>query len=52
MTKPSDYKELSQSFTTTENTAKVRFLLDTIIDCRYDQGHVTYDDCALARQVK
>ena len=43
VTKAGDYKELSQSFTTTlENTAKVRFLLDTVIACRCDQGHVTY----------
>ena len=52
VTKPGGYKELSQTFTTTARTAKVRFLLDTVIACRYDQGHVTYDDCALVRQVK
>ncbi len=52
VTKVSDYKELSQSFTTTGRTVKVRFLLDTIIGCRWDEGHVTYDDCALVRQVK
>ena len=52
VTKAGGYKELSQTFATTANTAKVRFLLDTIIGCRYNQGHVTYDDCALVRQVK
>jgi hypothetical protein len=52
VTKAGDYKQLSQSFTTTADTAMVRFLLDTMISCRYDQGHVTYDDCALAREVK
>ena len=34
VTKAGDYKQLSQSFTTTADTAKVRFLLDTIIYCR------------------
>ena len=52
VTKAGDYKELLQSFTTTANTAKVRFLLDTVIGCRGDEGHVTYDDCALVRQAK
>jgi hypothetical protein len=52
VTKAGDYKQLSQSFTTTENTVKVRFLLDTVCGCRYDEGHVTYDDCALSEQVK
>ena len=46
VTKPGGYTELSQLFTTTAGTTKVRFLLDTVIGCRYDQGHVTYDDCA------
>jgi len=52
VTKAGGYKELSQTFTTTKNTAKVRFLLETVIACRYDQGHVTYDDCSLVRQLK
>ena len=52
VTKSGGYKELSQSFTTTKNTAKVRFLLETVIACRHDQGHVTYDDCSLIRQLK
>ncbi len=52
VTKAGDYTELSRTFTTTAGTAKVRFLLDTVIGCRCDQGHVTYDDCALVRQVK
>jgi hypothetical protein len=52
VTKPGGYTELSQSFTTTASTTRVRFLLDTVIGCRYDQGHVTYDDCALVRQAK
>ena len=52
VTKPSGFTELSQKFTTAAGTAKVRFLLDTVIGCRYDEGHVTYDDCALGRQVK
>ena len=52
VTKPGGFTELSQSFTTTAGTAKVRFLLDTVIGCRYDQGHATSDDCELVRQVK
>ena len=46
VTKAGGYQELSRSFTTMAGTTKVRFLLDTVIGCRYDQGHVTYDDCA------
>ncbi|MGO8688760.1 MAG: malectin domain-containing carbohydrate-binding protein [Thermoguttaceae bacterium] len=52
VTKAGGYQQLSQSLTTTANTAKLRFLLDTVIGCRYDQGHVTYDDCTLVREVK
>ena len=47
VTKAGGYQQLSQPLTTTANTAKLRFLLDTVIGCRYDQGHVTYDDCTL-----
>jgi hypothetical protein len=49
-TKPGEFTELTKSFTTTAKTAKVRFLLDTVIACRWDEGHVTYDDAALAEQ--
>jgi hypothetical protein len=52
VTKAGGYQELPQPFTTTASTVKVRFLLDTVIGCRYDRGHVICDDCALVRQVK
>jgi hypothetical protein len=50
LTKAADFTELSKTFTTSDKTVKVRFLLDTVIGCKWDQGHVTYDDCRLARQ--
>jgi hypothetical protein len=50
VSKPADFTELIKTFTTNEKTVKVRFLLDTVIGCRWDEGHVTYDDCALIRQ--
>ena len=50
VTKPCDYTRLQDAFRTTKRTATVRFLLDTTLACRYDQGHVTYDDCALAAE--
>lgn len=52
LTKAGEFTELTKTFTTTAQTAKVRFLLDTVIGCRWDEGHVTYDDCSLAEQVK
>jgi hypothetical protein len=48
--KPSDFAELTRTFTTTEKTVKVRFTLDTVIGCLWDEGHVTYDDCELIRE--
>jgi len=50
ITKASDYTELVKTLTTNERTASIKFILDTVIGCKYDQGHVTYDDCALERQ--
>ena len=47
ITKPGDYTELAATFTTLPAASAVRFTLDTVIACRYDQGSVTYDDCAL-----
>lgn len=41
------YRELRQTFVTSGGTAQVRFILDTVIHCRYTEGHVTYDDCEL-----
>lgn len=52
ITKAGEFTELSTAFTTSAATAIVRFLLDTRIACRWDQGHVTYDDCTLARQAQ
>lgn len=49
ITRSADFQELASLFTTSEKTAKVRFVLDTVIGCRWDEGHVTYDDCALVR---
>ncbi len=45
--KAGEFAELAKTFTTTEQTEKVRFLLDTTLACRWDEGHVTYDDAAL-----
>ncbi len=49
--KAGDFAELVRTFTTTEKTARVRFILDTAIGCKWDQGHVTYDDCSLAQEI-
>jgi hypothetical protein len=50
VTKAGEFTEVTKTFTTTDNTVKVRFLLDTVISCRWDEGHVTYDDAALAER--
>ncbi|MEN6458958.1 MAG: carbohydrate binding domain-containing protein [Thermoguttaceae bacterium] len=47
ITRAADFTELSETFTTSGKTARVRFTLDTVVGCRWDEGHVTYDDCAL-----
>ncbi|HQK95165.1 MAG TPA: malectin domain-containing carbohydrate-binding protein [Armatimonadota bacterium] len=47
VTRACDYFELVREFTTKPNTARIRFVLDTVIGGRYDEGHVTYDDCSL-----
>ena len=47
LTKAGDYTRLERTFTASPKTAAVRFILDTVIACKYDQGSVTYDDCAL-----
>ena len=49
VTEACDYAELTRTFTTGEATVKLRFILDTVIGGPYDEGHVTYDDCSLAR---
>jgi len=48
LTAAAAYTELAREFTATEGTAKVRFILETVIGCPYNEGHVTYDDCELA----
>ena len=45
-----EYRELRATFTARPETVTVRFILDTVIACKYDQGSVTYDDCALTVQ--
>jgi hypothetical protein len=43
--KAGPYTQLFSTITTSQNTAKVRFMLDTVLHCHYAEGHVTYDDC-------
>ena len=43
--KAGPYTQLSGSITTGKSTTKVRFMLDTTLNCPYMEGHVTYDDC-------
>jgi hypothetical protein len=47
VTRPGEYVRLAIPFTTSTATARVRFILDTLIACHYTEGHVTYDDCFL-----
>jgi hypothetical protein len=44
------YQRLTSRFTTGASTAQVRFL-DRVIHSPYQEGHVTYDDCALTQDV-
>jgi hypothetical protein len=48
--KAGPYQQLTTRFTTSAATAQVRFILDTVIRCPYQEGHVTYDDCSLAQE--
>jgi hypothetical protein len=43
--KSGPYTQLSSTITTGKRTTKVRFMLDTVLNCPYTEGHVTYDDC-------
>jgi hypothetical protein len=43
--KAGPYTQLSSTITTGKTTTKVRFMLDTVLECPYTEGHVTYDDC-------
>jgi len=45
------YVRKSLDFATGPDSRRVRFLLDTVIACPYNEGHVTYDDCTLLKQV-
>jgi len=50
VTRACEFSELTRTFTTTAKTARLRFILDTTIGAPYNEGHVTYDDCALVRE--
>jgi hypothetical protein len=43
------YRELALEFMTGEETSGVRFILEVVIGCRYDEGHITWDNCSLVR---
>jgi len=43
------YRELAIEFTTSEKTTCVRFILEAVIGCKYDEGHITWDECSLVR---
>ena len=43
--KSGPYKQLFSTITTGKTTTKVRFTLDTVLECPYTEGHATYDDC-------
>jgi hypothetical protein len=47
VTEACDYAELAAELTTSPRTARLRFILDTTIGAPYNEGHVTYDDCAV-----
>lgn len=49
VTGPCEYRELALEFTASSATTHVRFILDTVINCPYYEGHVTYDSCELRR---
>ncbi len=49
ITRAGDFQKLAFTFTTDKRTRTVRFILDTVIACPYDQGHVTYDGCELVQ---
>jgi hypothetical protein len=42
------FRRLEVRFTTGAAAAAIRFVLDTVIACPYNEGHITYDDCTLA----
>jgi hypothetical protein len=44
------YQQLTARCTTGAATTRVRLILDTVICCPYQEGHVTYDDCSLTQE--
>ncbi|MDQ1256408.1 MAG: Malectin protein [Candidatus Hydrogenedentes bacterium] len=47
LSKAGSYTQLETLFKTGPSTVSVRFVLETVQACKYDQGHVTYDDASL-----
>ena len=50
LTKAGPYTRLSRTLTTSPATAQIRFVLESVIHCRYQEGHVTFDDASLVKQ--
>jgi hypothetical protein len=49
VTSAGPYRQLLKRFRTGANAERVRFMLDTVIACPYNEGHATYDACRLVR---
>lgn len=43
------YARVARTISTLPDTAQIRFQIETLIHCPYQEGHVTYDDCSLRR---
>jgi len=43
------YRELVKEFKATDKTTCLRFILEVVIGGKYDEGHITWDDCSLIR---
>jgi hypothetical protein len=41
------YTRLSKTVTTGPTTTNIRIVLEGTLHCRYDEGHITFDDCSL-----
>jgi hypothetical protein len=41
------YRNVMCGFSTDPRTARVRFLLETVLHCTYRDGYVTYDECSM-----
>ncbi|MCL5104794.1 MAG: malectin domain-containing carbohydrate-binding protein [Armatimonadetes bacterium] len=48
LAKASPFTLVSRNFKVGRYTAKVRFILDTVLSCSFKDGYVVYDDCMLA----